>query len=138
MKSNKLIKLVATITISAGAAFTVTSCADGSSLRTGPVLAPTQAASVKVLTEKPKRSYTTLGLVESEMDKGLFTSKSYTAKKALEELKEQSAKLGANAVIIKDYTSTTSSTAILDANDDIGLPLNLQTKRITGTAIFLK
>lgn len=116
----------------------ISSCADGSALRTGPVMVPTSFENVRVLLEKPNAKYVSLGLVEAEMDEAFLTSTEKTAEKALKELKVQAAKLGANAVIVKNYSSDSKADAALIFDNSYSGIVNTDVKRLSGIAIKLK
>jgi hypothetical protein len=77
----------------------LTGCANGSALVTGKTRPATDPASVQLLTEAPPR-YESIGIVTAE-GFASFT-RQQTQDFALIELKEQAAKIGANAVILKN------------------------------------
>lgn len=76
-------------------------CATGSALVTGTTRQPTNPDAVKILTEAPQQ-YESIGIVTAE---GYATlSRQQTQDNALAELKQQAAKIGANAIILRDVS----------------------------------
>jgi len=80
----------------------LSSCAnDGTALQLGERLYPsTDPLQVVILIEPPKRKHTVVGLVESQASTDDYLSRSRTQVAAIRILKEQAAKIGANAVVL--------------------------------------
>jgi len=102
----------------------LSACAnDGTALQLGEqVYPPTDPLQVAILIEPSKRNHVVVGLVDSQASTDDYLSKSRTQAAAIRILKEQAAKIGANAVVLtakgsRPYgqmtmvTSNTSATA---------------------------
>lgn len=99
------------------------SCASGSALVTGSLRSATNPDKVIVYSEPPA-SYEVIGIVSASSDAG-FTQQS-SLNYALEELKKQAAKIGANGIIIENiYSSNT------------GIWINEISQNISGKAIYV-
>lgn len=72
-------------------------CASGSSIVTGTVRAPIDFNRVKLYTEAPEK-YESIGIVKASSDAGWTEQGSQDH--AIEELKKQAAKLGANGIVL--------------------------------------
>ncbi len=83
-------------------AFLMASCAnDGTSLQIGEqVYPPTDPLQVAILIEPPQRKHVVVGLVDSQASTDDYLSKSRAQAAAVRILKEQAAKVGANAVVL--------------------------------------
>lgn len=74
---------------------------DGTALPIGEqIYPPTDPLQVAILIEPPKRKHAVVGLVESQASTDDYLSKSRTQTAAIRILKEQAAKLGANAIVL--------------------------------------
>ncbi len=132
MKISKPLIMLATL---AGLLLATTSCQTGSVLRTGPVLPPTTAANVAVHVEKPSRPYQVLGLVEASSPKGIFESASKVNQEALSELREQAARLGADAVIVSNLGRSETPALASSLTDDVSVLHTMDRQTVQGTAI---
>jgi hypothetical protein len=83
--------------LAVGSALIVSGCATGSGVALNAPRAATNPADVRLYTEPPKR-YEVIGLVEGTSEGGGFQRPSM--RRAVEELRVQAAKLGANGVLI--------------------------------------
>lgn len=83
-------------------ALTLASCAnDGTALQIGEqVFPPTDPQQVTLLLVPPQRKHVLVGLVDAQASTDGYLSKSRTQKAAVRILKEQAAKLGANAIVL--------------------------------------
>lgn len=83
-------------------AMTFVGCAnDGTALQIGEqIYPPTDPLQVAILIEPPKRKHVVVGLVDSQASTDDYLSKSRTQTAAIRILKEQAAKIGANAVVL--------------------------------------
>ncbi|GAB6098098.1 hypothetical protein JCM14469_43540 [Desulfatiferula olefinivorans] len=81
---------------------TLVGCATGSSIVTGTVRPATDPNYVKIYLEPPQE-YETIGIVEASSDVE-FSSQAATDR-AIQELKKQAAKIGANGVLITNTES---------------------------------
>lgn len=111
----------------------LTACASGSSIVTGTVRAPIDFNQVKLYIDAPE-SYETIGIVKASSDAGWTEQGSQDY--AVQELKKQAAKLGANGVLLTTTGEKTS--AIYGTNPDGGIyaiPVSAQT--VTGKAIYV-
>jgi len=112
----------------------ISGCATGSSIVVGKVRGAIDSSQVKLYLERPD-SYETIGIVKASSDAGWTEQDSVDY--AVEELKNQAAKLGANGVLIETTGETNSSiiggygTGYLYA-----IPVTEQT--VTGKAIYVK
>ena len=84
----------------------ITGCATGSSIVVGEVREATDPSQVKLYLEVPD-SYEVIGIVTASSDAGWTEQGSIDY--AVEELKNQAAKLGANGVLIESTGSQTST-----------------------------
>ena len=111
----------------------LTACASGSSIVTGKTRTPIDPSQVTLYLEPPEK-YEVIGIVKASSDSGWTEQDSQDY--AVEELKNQAAKLGANGVILTtagENTSTvvgTYSTGMVYA-----IPVTSQT--VSGKAIYV-
>lgn len=136
MRMNKLMINVGALAALASLSGLTASCSEGSALRLGTAnYAPMPAQEVKVSTQYP-RSYESVGLVEASADH-MFKGNDGSAQLALEELKKQAAKLGANMVVVKNFSADQhSGGTILDGDGDLGVLFGDQSRRrLSGEAI---
>lgn len=87
-------------------AITLVACASGSSIVTGKKRAPLNPNHVKLYTEPPT-NYEVIGIVNASSDAGWTEQGSVDY--AIEELKNQAAKLGANGVLLGVVGESTST-----------------------------
>ena len=108
-------------------------CASGSSITTGTARAPIDFNQVRLYVDAPEK-YETIGIVKASSGAGWTEQGSQDY--AIEELKKQAAKLGANGVLLT--TTGEKITSIFGANPDgsmYAIPASAQT--VTGKAIFV-
>jgi ABC-type sugar transport system substrate-binding protein len=86
----------------------LSACASGSSIVTGATRTPIDPSEVRLYLDAPDR-YETIGLVNASSDAGWTEQGSQDY--AIEELKKQAAKLGANGVLLMTSGEKTSSFA---------------------------
>ena len=98
--------------VCAAIALLLAGCASGSAIVTGNVRAPVDPHSVKIYT-RPPAEFEEIAIVKAGSDAGWTQQESVNY--ALEELKKQAAKLGANGVVI---TSTGTQAGV------VGTPVN--------------
>ncbi|MBR7888637.1 hypothetical protein J9B83_06740 [Marinomonas sp. A79] len=77
-------------------------CSSGTYVVTGQVLPEIDADQVRIFNEPPAFEYVVVGTVSASSDNG-FTEET-RREKALREMKEQAAKIGANGMIVDDVT----------------------------------
>ena len=108
-------------------------CATGSSIVTGTVRSPIDFNQVQLYIDAPEK-YETIGLVRASSDAGWTEQDSVNY--AIEELKKQAAKLGANGVLLTTTGETTSSIIGTNSNGTVyAIPVSAQT--VTGKAIYI-
>lgn len=110
------------------------SCASGSAIVTGTKRPPIDVAQVKLYLESPEK-HEVIGLVKASSDSGWTEQESQDY--AIEELKIQAAKLGANGVLIVGTGQHTTS--VFTSNGQGGfysIPAIAQT--ISGKAIYVE
>ena len=108
-------------------------CATGSSIVVGEVRDPIDPSKVKLYLEAPA-NYDVIGIVKASSDAGWTEQDSVDY--AVEELKNQAAKLGANGVFIETTGETTST--IIGGQDTgylYAVPVSEQT--LSGKAIYV-
>jgi len=108
-------------------------CASGSAIVTGEVRSPIDFKVVQLYIDAPKK-YETIGIVKASSDVGWTEQGSQNY--AVEELKKQAAKLGANGVLLITTGENTSS--LVGSNSDgtiYTIPISEQT--VTGKAIYV-
>lgn len=96
------------------------SCASGTTLITGKQRTPTTADKVVIYTDFPK-NYEVIGLVSASSDAGL--SEQGDLDYAMTELKRQSAKIGANGIVLQKISTSRW--------------VGISAKDISGTAIYV-
>ena len=111
----------------------LTGCASGSSIVVGAVRDPIDPKQVKLYLEAPA-NYEVIGIVKASSDAGWTEQDSVNY--AVEELKNQAAKLGANGVFIE---TTGEQTSTIIGGQGTGylyaIPVSAQT--VSGKAIFV-
>jgi hypothetical protein len=128
MKSDclKVLQLVLIVTV-------LFACASGSHIITGKVRAPLHYDSVTLFTNEPA-SYETIGIVKASSDAGWSEQDSLNY--AVEELKKQAAKLGANGVILLSSGEKISNVFGTNSTGGVyAVPVSAQT--LTGKAIYI-
>ena len=90
--------------------FVFISCATGTAVVTGNKRAATDPASVVLYTEPPAK-YETIGIVSAYSDATGIAQRDLNY--AVEELKKQAAKLGANGIIIDNVSATSGSGGVV-------------------------
>lgn len=108
-------------------------CASGSSIVTGTVRAPIPPAQVTIYLEPPAE-FDVIGLVNASSDAGWTEQGSVDY--AIQELKEQAAKLGANGVLLGSSGDRTTTTFIVSGS--VLVPVPVTAKTVQGRAIFVK
>ena len=111
----------------------LTACASGSSIVTGTKRTPIDPSQVKLYLEEPAK-YEVIGIVNSSSDMGLTEQGSQDY--AVQELKSQAAKLGANGVLLTSTGEKTSS-AIGGYGTGIIYAYPVTSKTVSGKAIFV-
>ena len=111
----------------------IISCASGSYILTGQKRSPTNAIDVKLYTEHPKR-YDEIAIVNASSDAGWTEQGSQDY--AVQELKNQAAKLGANGILIIT-TGETVSTTVGSYSNGMVYAFPVTAKTISGKAIYV-
>ena len=109
-------------------------CASGSAIVTGKTRTPSIPELVKIYLDPPV-DFETIGLVNASSDMGLTAQGSQDF--AIEELKQQAAKLGANGVLLVS-TGEKTSTAVGGNGTGYFYAIPITAKTIQGRAIFVK
>ena len=109
-------------------------CASGSAIVTGTKRDPINPAQVKLFLDEPS-SYEVIGIVNASSDVGWTEQDSVDY--AVQELKSQAAKLGANGVLITT-TGESTSTAVGGYGTGYFYAIPVTAKTVTGKAIFVK
>ncbi len=122
----KIFTVLATILFLAG-------CATGSSIIVGQVREAIDPEQVKLYLETPK-SFETIGIVTASSDAGWTEQDSVDY--AVEELKNQAAKLGANGVLIES-TGTQNSSVVGGYGTGYLYSIPVTAKSVTGKAIYV-
>jgi len=112
---------------------TLGGCASGSAIVTGTVRAPITPQQVTIYLEPPAE-FEVIGLVNASSDAGWTEQGSVDY--AIQELKEQAAKLGANGVLLGPTGERTTTTYI--ASGSVLYPMPVTAKTVQGRAIFVK
>ena len=105
-------------------------CASGTALVTGIQRPATNPDTVILLTEIPSEKYEVIGIVPASSDAGWTEQDDLNY--AVAELKRQAAKIGANAVIL-DNVSTSNSGGVLS----YGVYIPISQKNVSGKAIYI-
>ncbi|KOE80323.1 MULTISPECIES: hypothetical protein [Vibrio] len=109
-------------------------CASGSSIVTGVQRAELDISEVRLYLEAPKQ-YETIGLVKASSDAGMTQQASQDY--AVEELKKQAAKIGANGVILTATGERTSS-MLMSNSDGSFYTIPVSTETMSGLAVFVE
>lgn len=116
-------------------AITLVACASGSSIVTGIKRTPLTPNQVKLYTEPHTKKYEVIGIVNASSDAG-WTEQS-SVDYAVEELKIQAAKLGANGVLL-GATGETTSTIVGGYGSGYIYSIPVTSKTVSGKAIYVK
>ncbi len=109
-------------------------CASGSAIVTGKTRAPTAPEQVKIYLDPPAE-FEVIGLVNASSDAGWTEQGSQDY--AIEELKKQAAKLGANGVLLVASGEKTT-TAVGGYRTGYFYAIPVTAKTVQGRAIFVK
>ncbi len=112
----------------------LTGCATGSSIVVGETREAIDPSQVKLFLERPE-SYETIGIVKASSDAGWTEQDSVNY--AVEELKNQAAKLGANGVLI-EATGENNSSVIGGYGTGYLYAIPVTEQTVTGKAIYVK
>jgi len=115
-------------------AITLVACASGSSIVTGTKRPPLTPKQVKLYTEPPAK-YEVIGIINASSDAGWTEQGSIDY--AVEELKNQAAKLGANGVLLGSIGETTTS-VVGGYGTDYIYSIPVTAKTVSGKAIYVK
>lgn len=109
-------------------------CASGSAIVVGTKRAPLNPAAVSLYLEAPSSNYEVVAIVSASSDAGWTDQGSLDY--AVQELKNQAARLGANGVLL-EATGESTSTVIggYGAGNFYSIPVT--TKSVTGKAVFV-
>lgn len=110
----------------------LTACASGSAIVTGTKRAPIDPSQVKLYLEPPL-NYEIIGIVNASSDAGLTEQGSQDY--AIQELKNQAAKLGANGILLTTTGEKTTATYGYGAGYFYAIPITAKT--VSGKAIFV-
>jgi hypothetical protein len=116
------------------AVLAISVCATGSAIVTGNTRAPVAPEQVRIYLEPPA-SFEVIGLVNASSDAGLTEQGSLDY--AVEELKKQAAKLGANGVLLVSSGEKTS-TIVGGQGTGYVYAIPVTAKTVQGRAIFVK
>lgn len=119
-----------TLNLVAPAVLAIAACASGSAIVTGETRTPVAPKQVKIYLEPPT-SFEVIGLVEASSDAGWTDQGSMNY--AIEELKKQAGKLGANGVLIMSSGETTTGVI---SGKNYAIPVTGKT--VQGKAVFVK
>ncbi|MGR5364359.1 hypothetical protein ACPV54_26145 [Vibrio mediterranei] len=108
-------------------------CASGSSILVGETREPIQPEKVRLYAKAPK-SYETIALVNASSDAG-FT-KQDSIDYAVEELKSQAARLGANGVLL-EATGSNNSVVLGGQGTDYQYLIPVSEQTVNGKAIYV-
>lgn len=114
-------------------ALAIGGCASGSAIVTGTVRAPISADQVTLYLEPPEE-FETVGLVNASSDSGWTEQGSVDY--AIQELKQQAAKLGANGVLLDSSGERTTTTYITSGS--VSYPIPVVAKTLQGRAIYVR
>lgn len=116
------------------AVLAIGACASGSAIVTGNMRAPIALEQVKIYLDPPAE-FEVIGLVNASSDAGWTEQGSQDY--AIEELKKQAAKLGANGVLLVSSGERTT-TAIGGYGSGYFFAVPVTAKNVQGKAIFVK
>jgi hypothetical protein len=127
------LQIVPRVSIVLLSALVMAACATGSSIVVGQVRESIDPSQVKLYLEAPK-TYEGIGIVNASSDAGWTEQGSVDY--AIEELKKQAAKLGANGVLIAS-TGEQTSTIIGGHGTGYVYAIPVTAKTVSGKAIFV-
>lgn len=111
----------------------IAGCSTGSHIIVGEVKPSLDPKIVKLYLAPPSE-YEVIGIVEASSDVEFSTQAAQD--RAIEELKKQAAKIGANGVLLQSTGNQTSTSGYYSAG--VYYPIDTETKTATGKAIFVK
>lgn len=114
-------------------AISMAACASGSAIVTGTKRSPLDPSQVKLYLESPSK-YEVIGIVNASSDAGWTEQGSQDY--AVQELKNQAAKLGANGVLL-EITGERTSTAVGGYGTGYFYAIPVTAKTVSGKAIFV-
>jgi hypothetical protein len=121
------------IAVSLSCALLISACASGSALVTGTKRQAISPQEVQLYTSPPAR-YEVIALVKASSDAGLTSQGSLDY--AIQELKVQAAKVGANGILIRATGQSSSGTVITGSPGFLyGIPVTAE--NVSGEAIFV-
>ena len=126
-------KFIAVTSIEFLAVFTLAACATGSSIVVGDVREPVTPDQVQLYLQAPA-NYEVIGIVDASSDAG-WTEQG-AVDYAVEELKKQAARLGANGVLLES-TGARTSTVIGGQGTDYFYAIPVTAKTVSGKAIYV-
>ena len=126
-------KYVSSIMISAAVALALIGCATGSSILVGKARPPITPENVKLYVEAPE-DYEVIGIVEASSD--VEFSSQAAQNRAIERLKTEAAKIGANGVLLEN-SGEKSSTVFGSGGGGFFWAAQQKTKTVQGKAIFV-
>lgn len=112
----------------------ISGCASGSSILVGEARQPIEPNKVHLYVEQPA-NYKTIALVSASSDAGLTEQDSVNY--AVEELKKQAAKLGANGVLLK-ATSNNNSVMLGGQGTSSQYLFQISEQTVSGHAIYIE
>ncbi len=115
-------------------ALILTGCASGSAIVTGVKRTPIDPGQVKLYLEAPS-SYEVIGIVSASSDAGWTEQGSVDY--AVQEIKNQAAKLGANGVLL-ETTGDRTSTAVGGYGTGYFYAIPVTAKTVSGKAIYVQ
>ncbi len=111
------------------------SCATGSAIVTGTERTPIDPTLVNLYLETPPENYEVIGLVNASSDAGWTDQESMDY--AIQELKNQAAKIGANGVLIASTGETTPVVSGYNYGTGYFWAVPVTAKTVEGRAIFV-
>lgn len=114
-------------------AIALAACASGSAIVTGTKRTPLDPSQVKLYLESPSK-YEVIGIVNASSDAGWTEQDSLDY--AVQELKNQAAKLGANGILL-EATGERSSMAVGGYGTGYFYAIPVKAKTVSGKAIFV-